>query len=503
MRVLLAALLCFWSSPAFSAGWLRADTPNFIIYSQGSEKALRGFAVKVERFDAVLRHQVGITGPPNPQKLTIYILPSATALQRLPGIADSVAGFYRARSRGSFAVVNDDRANSKLELDADAVLFHEYAHHFMYRYFPNAYPAWYSEGFAEFLAGTQFSPEGNAKIGIPPYYRAFGLVEAAPISVAKILTSDVSDYKDIRTIDAFYGRSWLLVHYLSFSEKRRGQLEKYLTGMREGKPSAIAAKEAFGDIVNLNAELTDYLHKSKISYVMTKTTFPPTEKITIAALPPGEAASMTLRIAVANSDGGDEFKRLLPEIRALAARYPNEIQSHILLGDAEYAAGNDAAAISAADAALAIDSKAPRALLLKGEALLRVAENDRASTAEQWKTARSYVIRANRSNPDDAMPLLLYYQSFGMEGVAPPAIATDGVARAYQLAPEAGDIRLTYAYALAAKKDYVTAIRLVKTIAYDPHPGPFANQSLKVLTWLEAQRDGKSVSAPDLSADPD
>ena len=56
-------------------------------------------------------------------------------------------------------------------LDIKTVLLHEYTHHFMYQYFPAAYPTWYSEGFAEFMASPVFNDDGSIGIGAPPEYR--------------------------------------------------------------------------------------------------------------------------------------------------------------------------------------------------------------------------------------------------------------------------------------------------------------------------------------------
>jgi hypothetical protein len=44
------------------AKWLRADTDNFIIYSERSEKSLREFAENLQRFDATLRFRFKIPG---------------------------------------------------------------------------------------------------------------------------------------------------------------------------------------------------------------------------------------------------------------------------------------------------------------------------------------------------------------------------------------------------------------------------------------------------------
>ena len=48
----IAVTLAAMVSPAH-AKWLRADSNNFIIYGESSERELRDFAEKLERFDAM------------------------------------------------------------------------------------------------------------------------------------------------------------------------------------------------------------------------------------------------------------------------------------------------------------------------------------------------------------------------------------------------------------------------------------------------------------------
>ena len=50
----VAAMMLLAPTPAL-AQWLRAETDHFIIYGAGSERSLRAYAEKVERFDFFLR----------------------------------------------------------------------------------------------------------------------------------------------------------------------------------------------------------------------------------------------------------------------------------------------------------------------------------------------------------------------------------------------------------------------------------------------------------------
>src|SRR5690606_33994040 len=138
LTVLFTATL---AQPA-SARWLRADTNNFIIYSEGNEKSLRSFAENLQRFDATLRHRFHVPGGFEPNRLTIYLVPKAADAGRLASGKDgsSIAGFYNATADGSFAVSNRENDAGRGTPAAQQTLFHEYAHHFMKRYVPAAFP---------------------------------------------------------------------------------------------------------------------------------------------------------------------------------------------------------------------------------------------------------------------------------------------------------------------------------------------------------------------------
>ena len=70
------------------------------------------------------------------------------------------------------------------DIDPAKVLFHEYAHYFMYQHSAAAYPFWYSEGFAE-LFGTLQLTDNGFNLGEPPEHRVSTL-KSSPVDVRKL-----------------------------------------------------------------------------------------------------------------------------------------------------------------------------------------------------------------------------------------------------------------------------------------------------------------------------
>ena len=123
------------------------------------------------------------------------------------------------------------------------------------------------------------------------------------------------------------------------------------------------------------------------------------------------------------------------------------------------------------------------------------------SDAARWKEARGWIVKANRADVNDPMPLFAYYQSFRQQGLQPSLSALQGLARAYLMVPEDREVRMTYAYSLAAEKKFAPAIRLIETVAFDPHSGPGSAEARSMLKRLHAAQDGKNGDALDIFGD--
>ncbi len=499
MRLLaILAMLLFASSTA-RAEWRKSETRHFTIYSGGTADALFNFSIKIERFDTVLRRRFGVPDDGIPQKLTIFMLPTQAAVAKASAAGKDVAGIYIPNGEGSIAIVNRANGNSKFDLDADAVLFHEYSHHFMIRYFPVAYPAWYVEGFAEFLATTDFTRDGNAKRGLPPYYRAYSLVNEVPIPSEKLITSSIDEIPEDQH-DGFYGRSWLLVHFLNFSPARAGQLTSYLKAINGGATNVDAAKMAFGDLKQLDKELNAYVRKP-LGFVMEVAATPAPTNIEVTSVSPGVGATMMQFLQMRRGVGDSEWPGLIATLNASSQKYPADPGPQVLLAEAYFKSGDDAGAIRAADTALGITPTLSRAMLYKGRAMLRQNIKLDASDVARWKEARSWIIKANRADVNDPMPLFSYYQSFHQQGLQPNPSALKGLAAAYQMVPEDRDVRMTYAYSLAAEKKFAPAIRLIETVAFDPHNGPGSAEARSMLKRLHTAQDGKDGEVLDIFGD--
>jgi hypothetical protein len=118
-----------------NAAWLEASSDHFVIYGDQNEKAIQGFAERLELFHAAMAHVFGKQDqqPSASNRVTIFVVSSQDKVREAV-TADNrdPAGFYLPRAGAAIAVVPKLKSTSSdYEISGETVLLHEYAHHFM------------------------------------------------------------------------------------------------------------------------------------------------------------------------------------------------------------------------------------------------------------------------------------------------------------------------------------------------------------------------------------
>lgn len=497
---LLAGIALMATAGTAKASWLRADTDNFIVYSEGNEQSLRRFAENLQRFDATLRLRLRVPGGKEPNRLTVYLVRNIAEVGRLAGKdGSSAAGFYLPAFEGSFAVANREAFQINGTSASQQILFHEYAHHFMTRYFGAAFPAWFVEGFAEYYATTDFTGKGQYRIGYPAQLRVDGLVNSSQIPAEKLILQKPSEMRDVGQKGSYYGRAWLLTHMLYHDPARSGQLAAYLDAINKGTDAKKAAIDIFGDFEELDRDLNRYLNRS-LPLLTSADPIAVPGSVTITAPSDAEDALISWRLERQRARDEKGLTEVRDELRKLSRTYAGDAGVWYELGRAEWDLDDKrdaAAARNAVDKALALDPKHVRANVLLGQMMAADLDKKADASAADWALVRKPIALANRTDPNDPVPLYVYYHSFLAQGIAPPKIAVDGLARAFALAPENPNMRIRYAFALANLGEIERAIQLARVVAFNPHDD---GQGEKLLAQIEAMRGSKAGEVP-LGAD--
>ena len=503
LSALLAALVC--PGPAFAA-WQQASSTHFIVYADDKPERIRDFTERLEKFDKALRVMRGIGDVQlaDAQRVRVYMVANLSQIKRLAGKEMAgAAGWYSPRPGGPVAFVpRDAPSGSPYELSAQAILLHEYTHHFMYLNWPNAvFPPWFIEGFAEFHATATFEKDGAVLLGQAPGYRVWTMSDSSLLPASRLVQLDPGKLNNDQT-DALYSRGWLLTHYLTFDPVRREQLNSYIAAINAGKNADDAAK-VFGDLNKLDHDITAYIGRRKITVVRIGPEKLAVGAITIAPLSAGEAAIMPARLRSTRGVDSATAKEVVDLARTLAAPFPNDPGAQNELAEAEFDAGNYEAARAAADRAIAADAKSIHALIYRGMAesqILRLASD---KDAAHWRAARRWFIAANKLDPDNPEPLMLFYYSFLNAGITPTTNAEDGLLSAYRGAPFASDLRMTAAGIYLARKNSADARAALLPIAYGAHQGSMSKVALAALQAIESGDIDKASAVLNAAANPE
>ncbi len=495
---LLFLALGLSSSPAH-ASWHKAESDYFVIYADDKEEDIREFAVALERYHSALelltKREVKVPSPSN--RLTIFVVGSGSEVRRVFGKGGKgIAGFYSSRAGNSVAFVQDIKMKKGKPTFSMIVLMHEYAHHFMMSGARFAMPRWMNEGGAEFFSSATFPRDGGISIARPATHRAAELLYAYDVSIEELL--DHERYaKKKRGFASFYGQSWLLYHMLFFSEERRGQMKKYSENLIEGMPALEAAENAFGDLGTLEKDMKRYLKKRKLFSFKLPQDMVPAGDVKVSRLPAGEAEMMPIRIRSQRGVNEEKAAELVIEAREIAEEFPGDPGVLTALAEAEYDAGNDDAAIAAADRAIALDRNRTNAYVQKGYALFRKAEEADDQDAA-YRAAMAPFSALNKIENDHPLPLIYYYRSFSERGVEPTENAMHAIERAAQLAPF--DKSLWYKVALLqAWEGKIELARLsIEPVVKDPHESGLTKRASALYEALAKAPEGQPFFAQDI-----
>ena len=468
LRWLLPTLFCALAIGPAEAAWHEARSNHFIIYSDQSPDELKRFAEQLERFDQAVRHVRGMEDPAltDANRLRIYVLRSESAIAKLAG-SSMVRGFYHARASGAVAFVprNSGSKNVDWDLDTQTIFFHEYAHHLQLRSAGVAVPAWIAEGFAEFFATAKLGKDGSVTIGLPPQYRAYGIMNSSGLELDQMLGASYRSLTSAQ-VDELYGKGWLLIHYMNFKDERRPQLARYLEAIHKGSSALDAARTAFGDLKLLAKELERY-KRSKIPGLVVGAERLKVGTIAVRPMSAGEAAVMNVHIRSTRGVNDKTAPGVAADARKSATPYPNDPFAQSVLAEAEYDAGNYEAAEAATDRALAANPNHIRSLFYKGRARFQLASKN-AEKAD-WKGVRTWFTRANKLDTENAEPLMLFYLSYVQQGIEPTKNAVDALLYAQALAPQDDGLRGMAVQQLLIDDRTAEAKHLFAPLAFQPH----------------------------------
>ncbi len=487
----VTALIVFAAAPA-RAEWQRAETDHFIIYGDVSERTLRTYATKIERFDALLRTYYPIQSDVQIPKLEIYLADGARDMRRiLPDGSEGIAGFYSADAGRIYTVTNITNP------EALSTLFHEYAHHFMFQMSAAAYPSWFVEGFAEYYSTVVMEPDkievGREDRGRMMLFTQLGTNEWAPL--ADVLKWRVSRSGRARIFD-YYAQSWALTHYLMSTPERQQMLSQYLNSVIRGVDSIAAMQAATGRTsIELQNDFRRYF-RGRITYYTPQIDIPMPE-VAISTVGADEGALVwydlrlddTPMVVPPDNDPDDprsegvraEMARdvarhraeLITDALAAAARRPGQRMAMLVAARAHRLKGDPAAGLAALQPLLSATSTDADALRIAAALLMDQvkAEPDSEGAPSRRRLAMAYLAQAMEHKALDFRIYLGLNETRRGQPGYPNANDISTLEVATALAPQADENRLRLAEAYMARSLWSEARSMLDPVANGPHPG--------------------------------
>ncbi len=493
--LLLIAATCLFAQSAQAQTWLRAESPNFIVFSEGGERDLREYVTKLERFDQILRFRFNVPmNRPTLRRLPIYLVDDQAGLRMVwTDMPDRVAGFYTPTEEDVFAVA--------IRGDGDEFMLHEYAHHFFFQHLNAPYPAWLTEGLAEYVMTANVRDDSFA-IGRFNTLRFDALNSGGWIPIETLLTKRPQEVEGLQARDTYYPVAWLLTHWFFSTPERSAQLDAYVRQVAQGVDPVRAFTQATGLApAQMTSVLRTYL-SGNLKELIFDIEYQPFE-VSITRLGGSARDLLLMGQRIKRPVAAEDRAGLTAEIRRRAARHPDDPFALLVLGHAEMHMGDPAAGEAALSRALELDPNNDEALQYLATGRIRQAED--AEDADQKRTlmaqARGYLARAYRIDPDDYFTLLLITRT--REGQ--PGYPNDNDMltweAAFDGAPQLAAVRLGYARALIAAGRRAEAIVVLMPLANSPHGGPAAEQARALLN--EARGEEPAADEPESEAAPD
>ena len=239
--------------------WICAESKDFAVVSDATEKDTRLLAVRLEAFRSVLSRIFGLRRNSD-RPLTVMAFRDWESFRDVESYGLAIGEFM---DRGAEDIVIMVMLNQK-GIDPEQTLLHEYTH-VLTSTSIHDWPPWLREGIAEVY--STFKIDGNKVIlGLPIESRLTAVRNEASLIPTTSLIKQAPKGHDVWNAPLFYAQAWALSHYLMFAEKRvyADKLFEYARRCEAGKDSEQIFREVFQtDPKTFDKKLADYIRQQE------------------------------------------------------------------------------------------------------------------------------------------------------------------------------------------------------------------------------------------------
>jgi hypothetical protein len=240
--------------------WISIRSKNFLVVGNASESAVRRVGRNLEEFRAGFATLFPAIGKQDPPPITVVVFKDEVSFRPFKplyqGKPANVGGYFQAGPDVNFIALTADTQTPH-------VIYHEFVHA-LTKDATVPFPAWASEGLAEFYA--TFEIDGNGKemmLGRPMDEHLVTLRQGfLPVRSLFAVDHDSPIYNEGTKQGIFYAESWAVMHYLMLGDnfKHQPQLSRFLGLRGTGKPIEESFNEAFQtDYASFENDLQTYI----------------------------------------------------------------------------------------------------------------------------------------------------------------------------------------------------------------------------------------------------
>ncbi len=507
--VFFLTLFMGFDNQALAAKWLKAETDNFVVYTNTNSRNAEAYITKLEQYRHILsqfyltKEQQALPVP----KIEIYLTKDIRDFNEVrPNIGEGVAGFvistcidgttaFSYFSDGDNLIYRPSTAIEQVENESLIIFFHEYTHIFMAQNTTMNEPRWYTEGIAEYYSSmkfteNEFSLGHGSKMRLSQFLDGRGLIK-----YEDILRDSESLYQGYNALD-FYAQSWLLTNYLLHDDERRRKLPLYFAAVNNGEDAVLAFERVYQIAVkDLPRILRYYLATAKTkSYSISGM---PSIKVAISEMPPSANRLLLLDGAVKSCPSNEYKPRLLEKIRSESAKFPEDIYSRNVLARAEIIIGDQSRAINHFKNLSTQNPNDSEAFFRLGQAYYLMAERGNIIAGEtknsQIAKARAALARSYQINPTNPVNLYFYSRTAPKGSNFPDESSLNAAVEAHLMSPANRDYAFNAASMLVLGGELVEARSVLIDMTSKSHQTKQSKELVAAIAAIDAKKSKEEI----------
>lgn len=245
--------------------WIEVRTTHFIVASDGGEKTARRFAAQFETLLRIFQATLPKARVTNGLPVRLLVARDGESFARVvpefpfSKTRDQPSGLFVSGPEKTYIIIRANAGGKFVFQD----IYHDYARTVLQLSY-HSLPPWIEEGYASVYNSVTFNERGS-RLERPDPNDMSTLFESPLLPLDLVLGADRQSpyYSPGNKDTVFFAEARVLLQYLITEPaiSGTGALDRYLTEVTGGTGLLQAARDAFGDLNQLQSKLETYVHE--------------------------------------------------------------------------------------------------------------------------------------------------------------------------------------------------------------------------------------------------